>query len=429
MTRFRLGVTVVLGSAVWGLAACTAPSVPTRYMGTALVLTALVEPQAPVPVVAATASAPQGTGSGTSQPAAPAPASASGGGAAGGAAPTAQPTPAPVLTLAGAGEGGFADEAGRAARFNMPAGVGVDGDGNVVVADRLNHRIRLVAPDGAVSTLAGTGEPGFSDGPGASARFDEPRGLVVAPDGTIYVADAWNHRIRRIVRAADGAVTVTTVAGTDQAGSRDGDAATARLDHPAGLALGSAGELYVTDVYAQTIRKLVVTPGGALVSTVAGSPYAVGHLDGTGADARFLLPTAIAQGADGNLYVVEEDGCYMRRVSPAGAVSTLIGVPTGACGYADGSLNGAAFDSAQGLAADAEGSLYMADTHNGVIRRLDLLAAGGPVFSTVAGAGPGDLDGGLAEARFSLPVGLAIGGAHLYVTQAHAVRRVSLQAF
>ena len=149
-----------------------------------------------------------------------------------------------VSTLAGSGAKGFADGARASAQFNWPHALAPLPDGSVVVADTWNHCIRLIAAGGgAVSTLAGKGgEKGFADGPAAVARFYYPRGVVVGVDGAIFVADSWNHRVRRI---KDGAVT--TFAGSGENGGADGVGAAASFEGPHGLALGPGGVLYVTE--------------------------------------------------------------------------------------------------------------------------------------------------------------------------------------
>lgn len=425
----RFGTAAMLLAACL-LAACTPMAQPSMPVSALLVLAPASVGESAVPVLPAATRAPvSSAGAGGASPsprASTTPSSSGGSGGSGGSAPAPTPTPTPpVLTIAGSAASGFVDGLGTAARFDMPSGVAVDAAGTVYVADRLNHRIRQVDPDGRVTTLAGTGVPGYADGPGETAQFDEPVALAVDAQGTLYVADSWNHRVRAIVRDGAGHATVSTVAGGATAGARDGDATSAQLDHPVAITTGGAGELFVVDSYAQTVRRIRLTPTVA-VSTLAGSPYAFDHLDGTGADARFLLPVAIAHASDGNLYVVEEDACYLRRITPSGEVTTLIGVPTGSCGAADGPMASAQFNGARGLAADEDGHLYMADTLNGTIRMIDLGAAGGPTMATFAGVGPGDRDGALNAAEFDTPMGLAVDAqGRVIVAQAHAVRRIT----
>ena len=164
-------------------------------------------------------------------------------------------------TLAGGAEG-FADGAGAAAAFNTPSGIALDGAGNLYVADTGNNAIRKVAPDGMVSTLAGGGAPGFRDGKGAQARFNGPLGVALGPDGNVYVADTYNDRIRRI--APDG--QVTTLAGGALPGERDGAALDARFDTPCALVLDRRGQIFIADTQNHAIRKLGLD---GRVSTVA----------------------------------------------------------------------------------------------------------------------------------------------------------------
>jgi sugar lactone lactonase YvrE len=286
-----------------------------------------------------------------------------------------------VITLAGAEEAGFADGPGASARFDFPRALALAPDGSLYVADRLNHRIRKVLADGTTSTYAGTGEAGFQDGPAGQARFDEPSGVALAADGTLYVSDAWNHRVRAI--APDG--TVTTRAGTSVPGDADGPGPQAGFDHPGAMAIGSDGALYVADEFAHTVRR--VAPDGT-VTTLAGDGYSKGHLDGTGTNARLTFPVGLTAGADGTLYVAERDACYLRAVSPTGAVTTLNPQSNYRCGFANGPLAAAAINNALGLGTGTDGALLIADTLDGMVRRADLAGAG-PEVSTVVGSEPG----------------------------------------
>jgi len=226
-----------------------------------------------------------------------------------------------VTTLAGlAGSSGSADGTGSAARFYNPYGVAVDSAGNVYVADTDNCTIRKVTPGGVVTTLAGlAGNRGSADGTGSAARFYNPFGVAVDSAGTVYVADSRNHTIRKVTPGG----MVTTLAGlATSPGSADGTGSAARFYGPMGVAVDSAGNVYVADSSNYTIRK--VTPGG-VVTTLAGLAGNRGSADGTGSDARFYCPWGVAVDSAGNVYVADSLNHTIRKVTPSGVVTTLAG--------------------------------------------------------------------------------------------------------
>lgn len=236
--------------------------------------------------------------------------------------------------------------------FQEPAAVAVAPDGSLVVADTGRNRLYRVSASGTVTDLAGDGQPGAVDGPGASARFDDPRGLAVDAAGIVYVADLNNHRIRTV--AADG--TVATLAGSATVGSADGDGASASFTSPSGLALAPDGTLYVADVGAHAVRTL--TAAGH-VGTLAGGGGA-GGADGTGAAARFDSPWAIAIDPAGLAYVVDgPQASRLRAITPAGVVTTVAGDAT--AGFQNGTSAQARFFSAFALVANGCGRLYLVD--------------------------------------------------------------------
>ena len=298
-----------------------------------------------------------------------------------------------VSTLAGTGTVGFADGVGMTAQFNRPQGVAVDASGNVFVADHDNHRIRKITSSGVVSTFAGS-EMGFVDGAGAIAQFVLPVGVAVDASGNVYVADMGNNRIRKITSTG----LVSTLAGSE-AGFADGEGAKAQFRQPFGVAVDFLGNVYVGDWVNHRIRK--ITPAG-MVSSLAGSG-AEGFADGVGAAAQFNFPQGVAVDASGNVYVADFNNHRIRKITPAGMVSTLAG--SGIEGFADGASAAAQFRFPYDVAVDAKGNVYVADMNNERIRRIT--PAG--VVSTLAGSGTmGFADGLGATAQFHTPVGVAV---------------------
>jgi DNA-binding beta-propeller fold protein YncE len=316
-----------------------------------------------------------------------------------------------VSTIAG-GEKGFADAMGSDAKFAFPVGIASDAAGNLYVADIFNHRIRKITQAGKVSTLAG-GEKGFADGVGSDAKFDDPVSIASDAAGNLYVADFGNHRIRKITPAGE----VSTLAGGEE-GFADDIGINAKFYRPSGIAIGAAGHLYVAEFGNHRIRK--ITPAGE-VSTLAGGEE--GFADGIGGDAMFSYPSDIAIDAAGNLYVADTVNDSIRKITPAGEVSTLAG---GERGFADGIENDAKFDRPYGIAIDAAGHLYVADRDNHRIRKI---TPAGEV-STLAGGEEGFADGVGSDARFYRPNGIASDAAgNLYVADAfnHRIRKIEIR--
>ena len=272
-------------------------------------------------------------------------------------------TPAGVVsTFAGSpGNFGSADGTGGAARFRVPRGLGIDTAGNVYVADTVNTLIRKISPAGVVSTLAGS-TGGSVDGTGSAARFGQPWDAAVDSAGNVYVSDSSNVTIRKITPAG----VVTTLAGlAGSAGTADGTGSAARFGNVTGIAVDAAGNVYVCD-NANTIRK--ITPTGD-VTTFAGLANAVGSADGAGSAARFQDPQGVAVDAAGNVYVSDTANRTIRKITPAGVVSTLAGL-AGASGNVDAAGSAARFGRPRGLTVDPAGNVYVADTDNNSIRKI-----------------------------------------------------------
>ena len=270
-------------------------------------------------------------------------------------------TPAGVVTtFAGSGVQGYADGAGTAAQFITTFGVAVDSSGTVYVADFSNHRIRKITPAGVVTTLAGSGVAGYADGTGTAAQFNGPEGVAVDSSGTVYVGDSINHCIRKISPAG----VVTTLAGSGVAGYADGTGTAAQFNRPDGVAVDSVGTVYVGDPMNHRIRK--ITPTG-IVTTFAGSSVA-GYADGTGTAAQFITPDGVAVDSSGTVYVADFSDHRIRKITPAGVVTTLAG--SGIAGYADSTGTTAQFNGPPSLAVDSAGTVYVADSINHRIRKI-----------------------------------------------------------
>ena len=272
-----------------------------------------------------------------------------------------------VQTLAGSGTAGFADGVGTSAKFNNPQAVAVGWDNAVYVADAGNHRIRRIAPDGMVSTVAGTGVAGFQNGAGAQAQFNNPRGIAADTAGNIYVADTGNSAVRRI----DASGTVTTVAGNGTAGANDSP--DARFNGLAGITVdGDQVYIYIADGTNHRIRRLDATGS---VMTLTGAER--GFADGYAADARFAEPTGLAIDATGRLIIADSINSLIRAVSPGLsinnsplAVTTVAGA--GERGSADGGGGTAKFNLPRGVAVSRSSAIIIADTGNQTLRRIGL---------------------------------------------------------
>jgi hypothetical protein len=331
-------------------------------------------------------------------------------------APIASPSPArggTILVSTVAGSTvGSADGSGAAAQFNGPVGIAVDAAGNLFVADYNNHRIRQVARSGAVTTLAGSAS-GYTDGTGAAAQFSWPWGIALDARGNLLVGDKGNYRLRKVTPTG----SVTTVAGSTR-GNVDGTGTAAKFDFPRGLALDAGGNVFVADASNHRIRK--VTPAGE-VTTVAGS--AQGYMDGAGSVAQFNNPAAIALRGDGNLLVADTFNHRIRKVTPTGEVTTLAGSTRG---YADGTGAAAQFNLPYSIALDAAGNLFVADASNHRIRKVTPTGE----VTTVAGSTQGYADGAGAVAQFNSPAAIALDGdGNLFVsdTENQRIRKITLQ--
>jgi len=272
-----------------------------------------------------------------------------------------------VSTLAGTGAAGLVDGPGATAQFSRPNGMAVTSQGTVYVADTNNNCIRAISPAGVVSTVAGSGSAGLQDGPAAAAQFRRPLGLALDQQGALYVADSENNRIRKI--SAQGVVSTVAGSGPASINFApdnfaDGPAATALFYYPSGVAVDGQGTVFVADYQNHRIRK--ITAGA--VSTVAGSTS--GCTDGAAGQAKFFLPTDVAVDASGALYVADFGNGCLRRISAAGQVSLFAGSCSRlgyADGPAASSLFSRSVGLATNSAGTL---LYVADSNNHRIRKI-----------------------------------------------------------
>jgi DNA-binding beta-propeller fold protein YncE len=332
----------------------------------------------------------------------------------------AQKTAAPgtITTVAGTGEAGFSGDGGPAtqARLNFPFYVAIDAAGNLFIAELSGCRVRKVSPEGTISTVAGTGKAGFSGdgGPATQARLNDPHGLAVDRAGNLFISDLNNQRVRKV--SPEG--MITTVAGNGQLGfSGDGGPAiAARLNWPGGLAVDLAGNLFLADHYNHRIRK--VSPDG-LITTVAGSgrdlpTKGVSAGDGgLATEARLNAPLGLALDSSGNLFFTElgdvfgvNRGYRVRKVDPNGRISTVAGSDARGFSGDGGPATQARLDTPGGVAVDSAGNLLIVDGFNYRVRMVDRSG----MIHTVAGNGDQRYagDGELATATGLQPGGLVV---------------------
>jgi len=447
-----------------------------------------------------------------------------------------------VSLIAGTGTAGDTDGSGDVAQFRQPSGVAVGNDGTIYVSEALGHRIRKIVLTGSdptnpahytVTTLAGstTATAGFADGVGTAARFNVPRSLAIAPDGTLYVADENNRRIRRVSPTGE----VVTIAGTGASGVVDGSGDVARFQAPYGIVWVN-GALIVSEASAHVLRQIRLKEPNAsevrasswLVQTLAGSAGSSGSTDGSGVDARFNVPRLLAADSSGNIYVADAYNHKIRRIaptsgffpigiatgstslepvqlanadgvvpssdfgtnlpfifydevlmpgqvsspkewwfivpegvtafeftvrvetetqglvppsgntgagSPLSIVRTFAGI-SGPIGFADGIASQARFAGILGIAVDAMGNIYVADSANHAIRRISPSGTVSTIAGNIGAPQSGDVDGLGSIARLNTPTGIAVattssGEVVLYVADSgnHKVKRVTLYSW
>ncbi len=336
-----------------------------------------------------------------------------------------------ISTIVGLGPTAVGDGAAAAsASLNGPSGAAADAAGNIYIADAANNRIRKIdASTGNISTIAGTGTAGNTgDGAAAtSATLSNPRGVALDSDGNVYIADTGNNRIRKVTVSSGN---IAALAGTGTAGfTGDGGAATsATLRGPRGVAVDSSGDVYIADSQNERIRKVTISTGN--IETIAGTGTAGSSGDGglaTAAQVNF--PHDLTLDAAGNVYICDTFNGLIRKIDVStGNISTVAGTNTTGFSGDGGRATAAELNFPRGLTLDAAGNLYIADYSNHRIRRVDTSGR----IETIAGAGTAGFsgDGGLATAaQISRPYGVAADSSgNLYVTDFnnHRVRKLTL---
>jgi hypothetical protein len=363
-----------------------------------------------------------------------------------------------VTTLAGGASSGFADGIGSQAAFSYPFGITLDVSGNLFVADSGNHRLRMVTAAGVVSTIAGgvSGTNGaFADGTGSQVGFSSPWGVSLDNSGNVIVTDSGNQLVRKVTTLGTifvAGVTTTVAGQVGTASSVDNTGTLATFNVPSGVTVDVSANTYVSEAIGQRLRK--ITTGG-VVSTVAGpGDGSQAYVDGTGTQASFYRPFAIAAIVDGRVFVADTSNELLRQVNSTHVVTTIAGsgakvslsksgfAPGGgpsptpyflqdsdwgfAGSYANGIGTQAAFSNPRGLAVDVSGNFYVGDTYNLVIRKISSsgmisLFVGDPLQDGLS-------DGEGTQVRFSSPTGMAVdvmGNIYTADSKNHCIRKVT----
>jgi sugar lactone lactonase YvrE len=326
-----------------------------------------------------------------------------------------------VSTYAGtAGNFGSADGSASEASFFFPNGITTDSSGNTFVTDTGSNTIRKITPAGVVTTFAGTaGLSGSTDAIGAAARFNNPKGIATDNSGNVFVVDSGNHTIRKINSAG---VVTTLAGGVGVFGSTNGTGGAARFFYPSRIAIDGSNNLFVTDSGNHIIRK--ITPA-AVVTTFAGTAGNVGSVDAIGAAASFNSPKGIAVDGSLNVYVSDSGNHTIRKITPAGVVTTLAGT-AGSLGSSNGTGASARFNNPNGLAIDTSGNVCVADVGNHIIRKI--VPSTGVVTTIIGSAGNiGSTDGQGSSGSLSSPNGISVNlSGYLFVTDTgnYSIRKI-----
>ncbi len=334
-----------------------------------------------------------------------------------------------ATTFAGNLSSGYSGDelAGESAQLWSPENVTTDANGNVYIADRGNHVIRKVTPAGVITTFAGTGQLGFSGdgGPATAATFNEPTGLAFDATGNLYSADTNNHRIRKITPA--GIISTVVGTGNDAFSGDGGNALQASLNLPLAVAFDKAGNLYIADAANHRIRK--VASNGTIQSIAGVTLDGYTGDGGLATQAQLNFPTGVVVDDAGNVFIADTSNHRVRKINPAGIISTVLGTGSPGIGGDDGPGINAVLNAPGGMALDAAGNLYVADQRNHRIRRLGVDGKATTVVgSGTQGAGNGS--GDATSIQLNTPAGVALDRAgNLFIADTENHRVVKVQTY
>jgi len=331
-----------------------------------------------------------------------------------------------IATVAGNGIAGSGGDGGAATAASLwsPSGIGLDGSGNVYIADTQNYRIRLVAKSsGVITTVAGNGSAGFS-GDGLNPQcggLAYPSGVVVDASGNVYIADWANNRIRKVTPGSNP--TMVTIAGTGTAGfGGDGsNSMNAQFSGPTGLAIDGSGNLYIADVGNNRIRKITLGTTPVITTVVGNGTPGFSGDGGNPISAQLAWPNGVAVDSSGNLYISDSLNNRIRKVvfGATPAISTVVGSGTQGFSGDGGNPLSASLSSPTGVAVDGNGNLYIADYGNERIRKVTF--GSNPTITTLAGTGAianGAAGGAPTSTPISNPIGIAVDGSgNVYISE------------
>lgn len=309
-----------------------------------------------------------------------------------------------VTTFAGTGSSGFVNGDTSVASFNKPFGICIDPEGNVYLADAYNHCIRKIGTDGMVSTYAGTGTAGYLDGPASEAKFNQPINICLDEEGNMFVSDFLNQRVRKISQD----MMVTTIAGSGTAGLLDGPAMEAKFNYPRGICLDDTGNIYIGDSWNHRVRKITLD---GIVSTWAGGGTTIGvqsvgdYVDASDTAARFYTPCELSIDLSNNIFVADAYNHRIRKIDPDRMVITVAGSGESgpdAGGFQNGQADQALFKVPTACHVSLTGSIYVGDGQNQRVRKISTDG----MVTTFAGSGETGFENGADSlATFNFPRG------------------------